>query len=116
MSNTTSASPAKFASCRNRDLTATNKIFHYLLGGLGVVASDTQGQREVLGAAAGAGLLYRSGDPAHLAAVLRPWLTSPATLAAAKHAAWQAATAGLCWEIESAKLVNSIEAALVGQA
>jgi glycosyltransferase involved in cell wall biosynthesis len=102
--------------CGNKDLTASNKIFHYLLGGLAVVASDTQGQREVLGAAAGAGLLYRSGDPAHLAAVLSPWLTSPATLQAAKHAAWQAATTGLCWDIESAKLVSSIEAALASKA
>ena len=40
--------------CRSRDLTVTNKILHYLVGGLAVVASDTAGQREVAARAPGA--------------------------------------------------------------
>lgn len=98
--------------CRNKDLTASNKIFHYLLGGLGIVASDTRGQQEVLNAAPGAGLIYRPGDPAGLAAVLNRWLTSAESLKAAKLAAWRAATDRFCWEVESARLVNSVDAAL----
>lgn len=53
--------------CRSRDLTISNKILHYLLGGLAVVASDTKGQQEVASKAPGAVLLYTSGDPRQLA-------------------------------------------------
>src|SRR5262249_53438318 len=56
--------------CRSRDLTITNKILHYLLAGLAVVASDTAGQREVAGYGADAVLLSPSGDPAALTARL----------------------------------------------
>src|SRR5262249_32781020 len=44
--------------CRSRDLTVTNKILHYLLGGLVVVASDTTGQREVASQTPEAVMLY----------------------------------------------------------
>src|SRR5207244_12822049 len=56
--------------CRSRDLTITNKILHYLLGGLAVVASDTSGQREVACQAPAAVHLYPSGDPGGLGARL----------------------------------------------
>ena len=46
--------------CRSRDLTVTNKMLHYLLAGLAVVASDTAGQREVAAQAPEAVRLYRT--------------------------------------------------------
>ena len=44
--------------CRSRDLTVTNKILHYLLGGLAVIASDTAGQRQIAAQAGEAVRVY----------------------------------------------------------
>ena len=63
--------------CRSRDLTVTNKILHYLLGGLAVVASDTAGQCEVAEQANGAVRLYPSGDSLALAEQLNALIASP---------------------------------------
>ena len=52
---------------RNKDLTVSNKLLHFLLAGLAVVASDTSGQQEVARQAPGAVLLYCSGDATALA-------------------------------------------------
>ena len=60
----------------SRDLTATNKILHYLLAGLAVVASDTTGQREVAAQAPDGVFLYPSGDTSALAARLDALLGS----------------------------------------
>ena len=98
--------------CRSRDLTVTNKILHYLLGGLAVVASDTAGQREVATQASGAVTLYQPGNPAALARALRTLVDSPDGLARAKAAALQAAEQTFCWERQQQILLHSIEAAL----
>jgi glycosyltransferase involved in cell wall biosynthesis len=96
--------------CRSRDLTVTNKILHYLLGGLAVVASDTTGQREVAAAAPGAVTLYAAGNAAALAAALDRLLSSPGTLQQAKAAALRAAQGPFCWETVAQRLVRSVEA------
>src|SRR5262249_48951859 len=62
--------------CRSREYTVTNKILHYLLGGLAVVASDTVGQKEVAAKATGAVQIYTSGDPKSLATILNALLSS----------------------------------------
>jgi glycosyltransferase involved in cell wall biosynthesis len=98
--------------CHSRDLTVTNKILHYLLGGLAVVASDTAGQREVAMQATGAVTLYEPGNPAALAQALRTLIGSPDGLARAKAAALQAAEQTFCWERQEQVLLRSIEAAL----
>ncbi len=99
--------------CRSRDLTVTNKMLHYLLGGLCVVASDTAGQREVAQHAAGAILLYPSGNPRSLADALEGFLRSPENLRRAKHAALQAARQTFCWEKQEPALLDAVAAALV---
>jgi glycosyltransferase involved in cell wall biosynthesis len=96
----------------SRNLTVTNKVLHYLLGGLAVVASDTDGQKEIAGQAEGAVHLYRSGDPRALAYRLDEWLTNPDALAIARAAALRAAAATFCWERQEATLLRSVEAAL----
>ena len=101
--------------CRSRDLTVTNKILHCLLGGLVVVASDTTGQREVAEQARGAVQLYRAGDHQDLAIKLNYLLSSPSGLAQAKEAALAAARETFCWERQAAKLLRSIERALLGE-
>jgi glycosyltransferase involved in cell wall biosynthesis len=96
--------------CRSRDLTVTNKILHYLLGGLAVVASDTAGQREVASQAPEAVSLYPSGDAQALADVLNALLGSPEHLRRAKAAALIAAETTFCWERQEQRLVAVADA------
>jgi glycosyltransferase involved in cell wall biosynthesis len=98
--------------CRSRDLTVTNKILYYLLAGLGVIASDTNGQREVAKQVPGAKLLYSSGDFSALAAKLNTLLASPDSLQRAKASALKAAEQIFCWERQEDVLVKAIKKAL----
>lgn len=100
---------------RSRDLTVTNKIMSYLLGGLAVVASDTAGQREVAAQAEGAVLLYPSGDAAALAATLDVLLANRERLAAGRAAALQAAQRTFCWERQEERLVALVAQAISGR-
>jgi glycosyltransferase involved in cell wall biosynthesis len=97
---------------RNKDLTVSNKILHYLLGGLAVVASDTAGQREVAEQAPGAVFLYPSGDPPALAAQLNTLLELSGALQQAKAAALAAAEETFCWERQEPALLESVNRAL----
>ncbi|MEO8198257.1 MAG: glycosyl transferase family 1 [Thermoanaerobaculia bacterium] len=97
---------------RSRDLTVTNKILHYLLGGLAVVASATSGQREVAHLAPGAVHLYPAGDVASLAASLNALLTSRDLLESSKRAALRAARETLCWESQEERLLARVDRAL----
>lgn len=98
--------------CRSRELTVTNKILHYMLGGLAIVASDTAGQAEIAAKAPGAVRLYPSGRPDALAELLNGLLESARDLAAAKRAALGAARDTFCWERQAPLLLASVEAAL----
>jgi glycosyltransferase involved in cell wall biosynthesis len=99
--------------CRSRDLTVTNKILHYLLGGLAVVASDTSGQREVAAQAPDAVLLYESGNPQALAHALASLLNSPERLLRAKAAALEAAERTFCWDKQEPALLAAVADALL---
>jgi glycosyltransferase involved in cell wall biosynthesis len=99
--------------CRSRDLTVTNKILHYLLAGLAVIASDTIGQREVAEQARQAVDLYRAGDPHDLATKLNALLRSKEELMIAKEAALTAARETFCWEKQAPKLLQVVETALL---
>ena len=98
--------------CRSRDLTITNKILHYLLGGLAVVASDTAGQQEVARQAPGAVQLYPSGNARALADVLNALLASPERMRAAKAAALTAAQTTFSWERQEGALLDAVAQAL----
>ncbi|HUC61101.1 MAG TPA: glycosyl transferase family 1 [Alphaproteobacteria bacterium] len=97
---------------RSRDLTVTNKLLHYLLGGLAVVASDTAGQREIAAAAPRAIVSYVAGDSGSLAAALNALLESPERLSAARAAALEAAHGVFNWERQEPVLIAGIERAL----
>lgn len=72
----------------SRNLTITNKFFHYLQAGLAVVASDTAGHREGMVLAPEAGILFPAGNPAALTAALNQLTTNPERLLACRrHAA-----------------------------
>jgi len=97
---------------RSRNLTVTNKILHYLLGGLAVVASDTAGQREIATAAPDAIQLYTTGDPQTLAGALDAILAAPDRMARMKAAALDAARATFCWERQEPALQQAVADAL----
>jgi hypothetical protein len=101
--------------CRSRDLTVTNKILHYLLGGLAVVASDTSGQREVSNQQAGAVEIYQSGNLCSLARVLNGLIGSSERLMRAKLASLHAAEQTFCWEKQENDLLIAVAAALSKQ-
>jgi glycosyltransferase involved in cell wall biosynthesis len=101
--------------CRSRDLIVTNKVLHYLLGGLAVVASDTTGQREVAETASEAVALYQSGSPESLAKALDCLVGAPDRLARAKAAALQAAESTFCWERQQGVLLEAVAVALSKQ-
>jgi glycosyltransferase involved in cell wall biosynthesis len=98
--------------CRSRNLTVTNKILHYLLAGLAVVASDTAGQREAAEQAPDAVLLYPCGDPAALAARLDALLVSPELLNRTKASALRAAERTFCWERQEKVFLDCARRAL----
>jgi len=93
----------------NYSLTATNKLFGYLLAGLAVAATDTSGHRELMEQIPAAGFLYQAGNPAALAVGLRRWISERDSLCATKRAAWDAARIHFCWDIEKEKLFQLLE-------
>ncbi len=98
--------------CRSRNLTVTNKLFQYLLGGLAVIASDTEGQREIAAAAPEAVSLYPSGNAQALAAALNRLLDSREALLRSKAASLRAAEEKFCWEKCASYLVSSVQETL----
>ncbi|MCX6936327.1 MAG: glycosyltransferase [Verrucomicrobia bacterium] len=97
----------------NRDLTITNKILQYLNAGLAVVASNTQGQREVLTRGPEAGLLVSLHETTALTTQLDALLADPARLARRRLAARQLAEQLFCWEKEAPRLLALVETTLL---
>jgi len=99
----------------SRNLTVTNKILHYLVAGLAVVATDTAGQREVAEQAPEAVRLCQGNDEASLAAQVEAFVQDAGRLERAKAAALDAAHDRFSWEAQRPILVRSVEAALQAQ-
>jgi glycosyltransferase involved in cell wall biosynthesis len=98
--------------CRSRDLTVTNKMLHYLLAGLAVVASDTSGQLEIARQVPQGVRTYPSGNPPALAAELNRLLASQEELRSAKATALAAAERTFSWERQAPMLVSHFQKAL----
>ncbi len=81
-----------------RDLTISNKTFHYMLAGLAVIASDTTGHEEIAESTLGAIKLVPPDNPAALAAAIDAWLAFPEHLKLARNAATRATKNMYCWE------------------
>lgn len=96
----------------SRNLTVTNKIMHYLLAGLAVVASNTEGQKEIAAHARGAVSLYDAGDVDGLAAALDALLANPDKMKQSRNEAVEAACTRFCWEDQAPALVDSVKRAL----
>jgi glycosyltransferase involved in cell wall biosynthesis len=102
----------ELAEIPSRDLTITNKILQYLNAGLAVLATATQGQREVLAGAPDAGSFIALDDPAALAGQLDDFIADPVRLARRQAEARRLAETHYCWEHESPRLVALVAAAL----
>jgi glycosyltransferase involved in cell wall biosynthesis len=96
----------------SRNLTVTNKILQYLLAGIPVIASDTEGQQEIARQAPGAVWLFANDNPTTLADRITELSQTPDKLRAAGQAALEAARNIFCWEKEEEKLLRIVEAAL----
>jgi glycosyltransferase involved in cell wall biosynthesis len=92
----------------SRNLTVTNKILQYLLCGLAVVATRTQGQEEVAQETGEAVKLVKQGDAKGLAEALTGWARDAEKLKRARQAARWAAEAKFCWEKEEKKVAGLV--------
>jgi hypothetical protein len=90
----------ELAESHSRDLTITNKILHYLLAGLPVLASFTQGHNEIKQLAPEAIIINHSFD--QLAAEI-PLLIQEYSIR--RNAAWIAGE-NLCWENQATQLIQ----------
>lgn len=95
-----------------RDLTISNKTFHYMLAGLAVIASDTSGHQEIAGSTLGAIKLVPPDNPAALAAAIDAWLAFPEHLKLARQAAERATKNSYCWERVREMLLDEAAIAL----
>jgi hypothetical protein len=96
----------------NKNLTVSNKIFHYMLGGLAVAASNTDGQKEIAATVGSAMSVYDAGNPTALAEKLNALLSSQTRLEAAKADSLSFAREQYCWEIDKSKLLTLVEKSL----
>lgn len=96
----------------SRDVTITNKILQYLNAGLAVVATDTAGQREVMQAASGCGMLADNIDAVSWARQLDALLGDSAQLRRMQQAARTAAEREFCWEHDAPRLLAAVARAL----
>ncbi len=84
--------------CKNKDLTASNKIFEYLRCGLPVIATDTAGQREVMNQNPEAGWIVSPSDVEALRSTLQQCIDDRAAVKRAGAAAALAASGRWAWE------------------
>ncbi|MBD2140412.1 glycosyltransferase [Anabaena sp. FACHB-1250] len=82
----------------SRNLRITNKIFQYLQAGLAVIATNTEGQSEILNEYPEAGQIIASHDAIALASAINNLVNDPQKLAATKKTALLAAEDQLNWE------------------
>jgi glycosyltransferase involved in cell wall biosynthesis len=94
----------------NNDIAISNKIFTYVLAGTAVVASRTRGQSRLVADLGAAATWCEPGDPASLAAALRPWLEQRDALVAARETAWHLGETRFNWDLEKSKLLNVLKA------
>lgn len=100
------------ASPDNKNLTISNKIFHYLDAGLAVVATPTAGQREVFAQDPRIGFLDDLADPNALALRLDELSSHPDQLSDRRAAARRLAEQQYCWEKSRLPLQRAVRHSL----
>ncbi len=98
----------------NRDLCLTNKVFTYLLAGIPQVMTPTRAQQALAAELGGAALVLDPGDRAGSAATLDAYLADPVAQRKARDQAWHLGQSRFNWEIERARLLETVGRALAG--
>ena len=98
--------------CLNKELTASNKIHEYLRGGLAVIATQTQGQEEVMQASPDSGVLVAPGDPVALAAAMQRMVDDAPRLHACRLASAHAGRTTWDWKLQQPILLRAMADAL----
>jgi glycosyltransferase involved in cell wall biosynthesis len=93
---------------RNREVCLSNKLFTYLLGGIAVVASETEGQARFLATLPPVGFSYPPGNIDILADRLSTLWKDPVLLARLSEQALGQARERVNWHVESRKLLKLI--------
>jgi hypothetical protein len=91
----------------SRDLTATNKIFHYLVNNVPVIATPTMGHKEVAALVKGGVFLTKDFTSAALSDRLNWLLANPLEIEQAAKSL-TAASEKISWNTERAKLLNTV--------
>lgn len=97
----------------NRKIALTNKLFTYLLAGVPVLLSAIPAHQNIATELGIAASLYAIDDAESLADAIDFYLTSPARLAAARHAAFALGQRRFNWDRESATFLQLAEGAIL---
>ena len=87
---------------RNRRICVTNKLFTYLLAGVPLVATRTQGQKPIVEDLPTAARGYSPGDPEGLATAVRALLST----SSARQEALRKAKEQYCWDVEKKQFLE----------
>jgi glycosyltransferase involved in cell wall biosynthesis len=98
-----------FRACEHIQSTLANKLFEYMALGLPVIASDAPPMERVL-RETGAGLCFRSDDPADLARVIEELAADEAARKQKAEAGRRAAAQKYHWEIDACRLLDVLKA------
>jgi glycosyltransferase involved in cell wall biosynthesis len=93
----------------NRDICLTNKILTYLTAGLSIIASETKAQKQFMIDHPNIGQSFPIGDLDALTDILNTYLSTPILLQQQQEQAKDLANNKLNWEMESKKLLSSID-------
>src|SRR5918993_2868941 len=97
----------------NRNICVTNKVFSYLMSGLAIVGSDTDGQLDIFSHFADAVQVCRKNDTKSLGEAMLYFIKNPEALMRSKQAAKQAARDRYNWEFESTLLLEHFKKTLI---
>lgn len=94
------------------DLTVSNKLFQYMLGGLAIIATRTRGQAEVFAQAPEIGAMISPDSAEELAQAIDQFAGDTEALRHAQHASLEAARTQFCWEKQAEAVVAAADRAL----
>ena len=94
--------------CVNHELAVPNKIFLYMMAGLAVCATRTEGHQSILSSLPKVGGLYEPGHPEELASKINELAENPQFLNECRQRSFELAQNKLNWEKESQKFIEII--------
>ena len=92
--------------CQNKQFTISNKLFQYLQAGLAVIATNTQGQSEILSQYPQVGKLIQSNNAIALASAINELINNPKEISAIKKAGQLVYQENISWEDNKNILLN----------